>query len=204
MIMKSYKAYITESQKTFDFRLRIAGELPSDLQAKIKQVLEAYQVDKMSAPKRFPVQETPEFPNMGPVEVNVIDVSLCYPCNDLEVRTLIAERVGIELACIKVTPAHSPYEAALAGLEQSNLQKAGESVLLNPTMETAEPDADLVGDARIPSLIKELEDSRKYQYPDAAGGKTPKAKTTRELPVGTTSPIGTHQNKVINTRTAGK
>lgn len=198
--MKSYKAYITESQQTYDFRLRIAGELPSDLQAKIKQVLEAYQVEKISTPKRLPIQETPEFPNMGPVEVNVIDVSLCYPCNDIQVRTLIAERAGINQSCIKVTPANSPYEVALEGGERSGPNKAGESVLEQPDMVAEKVDANLVGDDHVPSLIKELEETRKYEYPDAAGGNTPAAKTTNELPVGRASPIGTHRNKVINPR----
>ena len=198
MIMKSYRAYLTESHKTYDFRIRIAGELPSDLQAKVKQVLEAYQVDKMSTPKRLPIQETPEFPNMGPVEINVIEVSVRYPCNDEQVRTLIAERAGINLSCIKVTPANSPYEAALAGQEQSNI---GDGVVLTQEeMKTEKPVEGLVGDARIPNLIKELEETRKYQYPETAGEKTPAAKTTNELPMGNASPIGTHRNKVINPR----
>ena len=208
--MKSFKAYLTESHKTYDFRIRIAGELPADLQNKIKTVLEAYQVEKISSPKRLPIQETPEFPNMGPVEINIMDVSFCYPCNDIQVRTLIAERAGLDLCCIKVTPAHSPYEAAQAGLEQSNLQKPGESVLMTPAMETVEPEKNLVGDARIPDLIKELEETRKYHYSDIAGGAEKDKSfqsqgTTNELPVGRASPIGTHQNKVINPRkiTAG-
>ena len=200
MIMKSYKAYLTESHKTYDFRIRIAGELPPDLQAKVKQVLEAYQVEKMPSPKRLPIQETPEFPNMGPVEINVIEVSLCYPCNDEQVRTLIAERTGINLACIKVNAANSPYEMALAGGERSGPNKAGESVLAQPDMVAEKKQPDLVGDERIPNLIKELEETRKYEYPEVAGEKTPVAKTTNELPVGNTSPIGTHRNKVINPR----
>jgi hypothetical protein len=203
--MKSYKAYLTESQKTFDFKLRIAGELPDDLQNKIKSVLEAYQVSTMSKAKRLPIQETPEFPNMGPVEVNIFDICLSYPCNDEQVRTLVAERAGINLACIKVTPANSPYEVALEGGERSGPNKAGESVLQQPDMVAEKADADLVGTDRIPSLIKELEETRKYEYPESAGGKTPVAKTTNDIPVGRASPIGTHKNKVINPRkiTAG-
>lgn len=169
--MKSFKAYLTESHKTYDFRLRIAGDLPDELQSKIKSVLEAYQVETISTPKRLPIRETPEFPNMGPVEVHVMDVSVCYPCNDEQVRVLVAERTGISQSCIKVTPVNSPYEAALAGLEQSNTGEPGKSVLEDPDMKTVVPEKTLVGDARIPELIKELEDTRKYQYTDAAGGK---------------------------------
>lgn len=194
--MKAFKAYLTESQRTYDFRIRIAGELPSDLIDKIKTVLEAYKLDSITKPKRLPIQETPEFPNMGPVEVNIMDVCLHYPCNDEQVRVLVAERAGIEQACIKVTPANSPYEVALEGGERSGPNKAGESVLEQPEMVAEKAEAELVGDARIPSLIKELEETRRYQYPNTAGEKTPVAKTTNELPVGRASPIGTHKNKI--------
>lgn len=194
--MKAFKAYLTESQQTFDFRLRIAGELPKDLMSKIKTVLEAYKVVNVATPKRLPIQETPEFPNMGPVEVNIIDVTLQYPCNDIQVRTLVAERAGVNPACIKVTPINSPYEVALEGGERSGPNKAGESVLDQPDMVAEKVEKDLVGDARVPNLIKELEETRKYQYPEIAGGKTPVAKSTNDLPVGRASPIGTHQNKI--------
>lgn len=201
MNMKPFKAYLTESHRTYDFRIRLACELPDDLISKIKTVLEAYKLDSISKPKRLPIQETPEFPNMGPVEVSVMEISLNYPCNDEQVRTLIAERAGINLACIKVNPTNSPYEAALQGLEQSNKSsQPGESVLLQPDMVAEKVESDLVGNARIPNLIKELEDTRKYEYPEVAGGKSPAAKTTNELPQGSASPIGTHKNKIMNPR----
>lgn len=201
MNMKPFKAYLTESHKTYDFRIRLACELPDDLISKIKTVLEAYKLDSISKPKRLPIQETPEFPNMGPVEVSVMEISLNYPCNDEQVRTLIAERAGINLACIKVNPTNSPYEAALQGLEQSNKSsQPGDSVLLQPDMVAEKVESDLVGNARIPNLIKELEETRKYEYPEVAGGKSPAAKTTNELPQGSASPIGTHKNKIINPR----
>lgn len=201
MNMKPFKAYLTESHRTYDFRIRLACELPDDLISKIKTVLEAYKLDSISKPKRLPIQETPEFPNMGPVEVSVMEISLNYPCNDEQVRTLIAERAGINLACIKVNPTNSPYEAALQGLEQSNKSsQPGESVLLQADMVAEKVESDLVGNARIPNLIKELEETRKYEYPEVAGGKSPAAKTTNELPQGNASPIGTHKNKIMNPR----
>jgi len=198
--MKSFRTYLTESHKTFDFRIRLACELPDDLLSKVKTVLEAYKLDSITKPKRLPIQETPEFPNLGPVEIHVMDAVFHYPCNDEQVRTLIAERAGINLACIRVTPKNSPYEAAREGLEQSNIgSKAGDSVLLQDNMERERPGAggkELVGDARIPNLIKELEETRKYQYTQAEGAPTQKAKTTNDLPVGKNSPLGGHKPKL--------
>lgn len=192
--MKSFTAYLTESNRTYDFRVRIAGDLPDDLVGKIKTVLEAYKLVSMSKPKRLPVQETNEFPNMGPIEMHIMDIVLQYPTTDAQVRSLVAERAGIQPACIKVTPTNSPYENILDGNEVSNVD--GGVVLDDPVMKAEKVDADLVGDARIPNLLKELEETRKYEYPTAAGGKSPVAKTTNQIPVGQSSPIGTHKNKI--------
>lgn len=196
-MFKSFKAYLTESHRTYDFRVRVAGDLTSDMLDKFKQVLETYKVESVSTPKRLPIQETPEFPNMGPVQVNTFDVSLAYPANDAQVHNLLAECGCVAAACIKVHPSNSPYEAILAGTEVSNKGgQEGESVLLQDDMKAEAVSGDLVGDKRVPNLIKELEETRKYEYPDTAGGSTPKAKTTNEIPMGHTSPIGTTQNKL--------
>ena len=162
--MKSFTTYLTESARTYDFRIRIACEMTDEIVNKIKSVLEAYKVESISKPKRLPIQESPLFPNMGPVEINIMDVCLCYPTTDARVLNLIAECGCAPASCIKVTPTNSPFEATLAGLEQSNLQKPGESVLMNPDMVTEKHEADLVGDARIPSLIKELEELKQLLF----------------------------------------
>lgn len=201
--MKAFKAYLIESTKRFDFRIRLAtdigGEISESHITKIKEVLELYKIESISKPKRLPIHETPEFPNMGPVEVTLIDVSLCYPCTDAQVRALIAEGNMIDANRIRVTPAHSPYEAALAGLEQSNLQKWGESVLDTSEMATEKAD-DLVGEARISNLMKEFASLKKYEYPEVAGGKVKDKQfqsqgTTNDIPQGTNSAMGSQKNK---------
>lgn len=196
--MKSFKAYLTESQKTYEFRVRVAGEFNGDAVTKMKQVLEAFKVVNVSTPKRLPIHESPLFPNCGPCEVNIIDVEIAYPANDDQIRNLIAECGCAPAANIRVNPKNSPFEATLDGTEVSN--KDGGIVLEEPDMKAEAVEKDLVGDARVPNLIKELEETRKYEYPEIAGGKTPVAKTTNDLPVGRASPIGTHKNKVPTAR----
>jgi hypothetical protein len=197
--MKSFKAYLTESQKTYNFRIRMACEMTSDIEAKVKQSLEQYKVESISKPKRLPIHESPLFPNMGPTEVNIIDVSICYPANDDLVRDAIAECGCCPASNIRVTPTDSPFEAIMDGKEMSNPD--GGTVLNEPEMTTAAPAADLVGDARIPSIMKELEETRKYHYPEAAGGKEKDKNfqsqgTTNSLPQGKVDPVGSKQNKI--------
>lgn len=198
--MKSFKAYLTESQKTYNFRIRMACEMTSEIENKTKQALEQFKVESISKPKRLPIHESPLFPNMGPVEINIFDISIAYPANDDQVRNALAECGCCPAANIRVTPTDSPFEAIMDGTEVSNLGgKQGEAVLLQQTMERDRPAAGgaaLVGDDRIPNLIKELEETRKYHYPEAAGGKTPKGKTSNDFSQGTTSPMGSKQNKI--------
>lgn len=196
--MKSFKAYLTESHKTYNFRIRMACEMTSEIESKVKQALEMYKVESISKPKRLPIHESPMFPNLGPVEVNIFDATVCYPANDDLIRNAIAECGCCPAANIRVNPTDSPFEAIMDGTEMSNPD--GKTVLSEPEMTTAAPAKDLVGDARIPNLIKELEETRKYEYPETAGGKSPAGKTTNELPTGNASPIGSNKNKVPDVR----
>lgn len=192
--MKSFKVYLAESHKTYDFRLRIAGEMPTGLDAKLKQFLEAYNLVGVKTVKRLPIQESPLFPNMGPVEINVVDLSLQYPCTEDQLIGLICEALDCHQSCVRLTPANSPFESAMEGKEQSNLD--GDVVLSKEEMSAQTPDKDLVGDNRIPNLIKELEETRRYEYTEAAGGKTPPGKTTNDFKQGNLSPVGSKQNKI--------
>ena len=192
--MKSFKAYLTENHRTYDFRVRVAGELPKEFTNKLKLALEAYNLISSEAVKRLPIQESPLFPNAGPVEVNIVDIKLQYPCTDDQIIGLIAEQLDMHQSCIRVTPANSPFEAALEGKECSNLN--GDVVLTKEEMVAEKTDKDLVGDARIPSLIKELEETRKYEYSIPAGGKSPEGKTLNSVPISSMSPIGSRQNKI--------
>ena len=192
--MKSFKAYLTESHKTYNFRIRMACEMTSEIESKVKQALEMYKVESISKPKRLPIHESPMFPNLGPVEVNIFDATVCYPANDDLIRDAIAECGCCPEANIRVNPTDSPFEAIMDGTEVSNPD--GKTVLSEPEMTTKEPAKGLVGDARIPLIMKELEDTRKYHYPEAAGGKTPKGKTSNDFPQGTVDPVGSKQNKI--------
>lgn len=166
--MKSFKAYLTESIRTYDFRVRIAGEVTAESVDKMKSSLQLYKLESMGKPKRLPIQETNLFPSMGPVEVNVFDISVAYPCNDDQIRNALAGCGCFAAECIRVNGQGGAFEAIMDGTEVSNKGgKPGEAVLDEEEMKAEPVPKDLVGDARIPSLIKELEETRKYEYPEA-------------------------------------
>lgn len=177
--MKTFKEYLTESKKTYDFKVKMACTCEAKDIEKIKEALTKFKVESVTQPKRLPIQESPEFPNCGPVEISIFDVSLNYPVNDEQVRQAIAS-CGAPASMIRVIPSAHPYEAIMDGKEVSNVNgKNGESVLLDPEMtsENVDSKSEILPQDRMFSLIKEVLDARNYEYPDAAGGKTPPAKT---------------------------
>lgn len=188
--MKAFKTYLAESTRTYDFRIKLACEVDDVCLTKLKQALEAYQLDSISKPKRLPVHEHPDFPQLGPTEVNIIDVKVCYPVNSAQVRAVVGESCSIGLACIRVMAGgeNNPYEKIQAGEEQSKEWKEGDAVLSQEEMVTEAPAEDLVGTKRLPTIMQELEASRKYKY-EFAQANTEKPKTLNDVPVNNTSPI---------------
>lgn len=171
--MKDFKTYLSESQRTYDFKIKIAGELTKEHLEKMKTSLEAYKVSSMSQPKRLPIQESPEFPNMGPVEINLLDVKLSYPVTNEQVHTTLRNCGCHPATAIKVIPADSPYNAIMDGKEVSNVDgKEGEAVLLQTEMKAVAHDFDYTGEKTIPNLIKELQAARSYEYSTVAKEKS--------------------------------
>src|SRR6056300_875013 len=100
--MKSFVEYLTESKKTYDFKIGIAGELPEGCVDKLETSLQKFGVANMSSGKKTPIQERPlDFPQLSNMEVTYYEVSLNYPttrqvleqyipyCCDLPVSHLI-------------------------------------------------------------------------------------------------------------------
>lgn len=195
--MKNFLNYLEQSQKTYEFRIKIANTDPTEKLSMLESALDAYGLESLSKPKRLPLKESDiEFPNHGTVEIYLMDAVLSYPCNDLQLRTIIAERGGIPQANIIVVPKNHSEEVRRWNAEgTSDIKefKQGEAVLDKPYEDC--PEAKKAGDAyaSFNSILKELSE---VKLEEAEGGKTPKAKTTNELPVGEKSPVGSKQNTI--------
>jgi hypothetical protein len=195
--MKNFLNYLEQSQKTYEFRIKIANTDPAEKLTMLESALNAYGLESLSKPKRLPLKESDvDFPNHGTVELYLMDAVLTYPCNEYQLRTIIAERAGIAQANIVVVPKNHPEEQRRWNEDDAsdiNEYKKGEAVLDKPYEDN--PEAKKAGDAyaSFNSILKELTE---IKLAEAEGGKTPEAKTTNDLPTGDKSPVGSHQNKI--------
>ena len=78
--MKTFKDYLTESKRSYGFRVKIADtDLDGDVLDKIERALSAYQLNDITKPRRGPVSRYKEFAKLGPVGCEMLDVVTNYP-----------------------------------------------------------------------------------------------------------------------------
>jgi hypothetical protein len=196
--MKSFKEYLTESKRVYEFKVKIAGECPKDCHSQIKTALSQFHVESCSTGKRTPIQEThKEFPDYKNVNVTLFDVCTSYPATSHQVRDKIAECLRIAHSAIMVRNIH---EAAEEEINHQHDTKSGNSVL--QTDYEASNNQKMVGTEHAMSLLKELGKTKKsgHQYTGANDAilakNAPSEKTnTKESKQNNTSPVGSKQLK---------
>jgi len=194
--MKPFQTYIFELSKPSEFRIKLAGIEPKgDVMDRIKNALEAFQLESVSSIKSLPIQEHREFPQWGgPCECWQFDVKLAYPTTTVVMRQTIKERAQInpDWICVRnLNEAIDTDEAEAYGKDHTG-------ALLDEEELKAESGQEYAGQVRVGSLLKELE-SRKFEF--AADSKEA-GKTTNDNPQGTVTPIH-GQNKINDQRTKG-
>ena len=199
--MKSFSQYLTESTKTYEFKLKIAGELDSNIQETLKDAFAKFSIVHLSAGKRTPIREVPlDFPDMENSRVTVWDVEIKYPTTPQVLEQHIATATNCPLHCVKVRNCNEPME------QYQKEEEAKATALLNdPVMSS--PDAkvhELVGEKRLTGMLKDLANAARKtgdQYKDinpeilAKDSHKEKPSEMPDVKQGV-SPVGSRQNKI--------
>jgi hypothetical protein len=188
-MMKPFQSYIFEINKPYEFRIKMATVNPSSVMDQIKNALDTYQLESVSAVKSIPIQEHREFPQWGPCECWQFDVKVAYPVTVPQIRQTLKERAQLNpdwLAVRNLNEAIDTEEAEALGQDHEG------ALLDEEELKDAPGAQELAGQSRIGSLLKELE-SRKFEF---AENSNEAGKTTNDAPMGDKSPVGTTQNVV--------
>lgn len=191
--MKPFKDFFYHSQRVYEFRIKLADiEMSDENLTRIKNALDTYGVESMSKPKRLPIQEHVDFPRMGPCECHYVDVSLKYPTTTEQLTHIVAERALLDRArvCVKTQDA----DEIVADAESAGKDRK-EPLVGDDKLEDQADAQQLVGQTRVGSLLKELEKAKVSKF-EVAGKEKADGTTTNSLPQGTTSPVGSRQNKI--------
>jgi hypothetical protein len=177
--MQSFQTYIAELNKTYEFRVKIAGVEPKgEVLDRIRAALDTYQVENISTPKRLPIQEHREFPKFGPCECYLLEVTVAYPTTTAQMTQIIATRGQIDPCCLHV---YTKDQLEQEDMVQERIDNQG-AVLAEPELKTP-AQGDIAGQGRVSSLMKELS-ARTHEF---AAKSEADGKTTNDIPQNTKS-----------------
>ncbi len=109
--MKSFKEYLTESKKTYTFRVKVAGECTAEQESKLKSMLERFSISSFKKTGKTPIQSFPlDFPQLKNTDVSVFEVVLEYPTTQHELHEYISANLGKTRQHVVVRTPNEPIE----------------------------------------------------------------------------------------------
>lgn len=109
--MKSFKEYLSEGKKQWDFKIKVAGPVTVEQEKMMKALLEKYQVCAFKKTSVTPIQELPlDFPNIKYAEVNIFECTVDYPVTQEEMRDYLCNSMDINKGAMVVRRPNEPSE----------------------------------------------------------------------------------------------
>lgn len=203
--MKNFLEYLSENQKIYEFRIKVANCDPTDKLDSLKAGLAGYVVDSIGVTKRLPIKANDiDFPSIPNCEIYLMDASFKYPLNDAQLRAIVSEHLNCSQSQVVVVSPSHPEEQRRWNLEGNDVRefKQGDNVLTQPLPEaTAEQTAASKFYSEAGTILKELNKPAKFEIDGTdktVGGDADPAygKTTNDVAQGQLSPVGSKQNKI--------
>ena len=135
--MSTFKDYLTESAKSYDYKIKVAGEIADDFASKLESALAKFEVAKMSAGKKTPIMTLPlDFPALSNEQVTIFDVTTNYPASSNVMKEYLSDILRVPATRIVVRKPNEPTEEY-----QDNMQVAQKSEYVNKLMDIEYKDA---------------------------------------------------------------
>lgn len=184
--MKTFATYLAESERTYNYRIKLCGDVPTQSIKELQSKLDQFAPVRMGDVKSTPIQRVlTDFPNFQNEPVSMFDVSFRYPAVEPQIKQL-AQLMGLDpnRVCMQDQAYAEGMVAELDRIEGENKD------LL--TSEYPAPDAQQKALKKDYSAEPQDHVVLKNAYRTdftVAGGRTPPAETTNQLPQGVKSPM---------------
>ncbi len=195
--MKSFAQYLVETRQTFDYRIKILGDVDAELINALEEKLQQFDVVSMTEPKSTPIQKTlPDFPEAENDSVTFMDVTFNYPATPPQI-TQMAELLGM-----------NPNHIIIQSKEYADSveeERKGYEEQPDPVLGTEEGEQPENSESKKASEYYAADPYKREvvgnEYSSdftIAGGKTPPAKFNTDTPNSVDSPImGTNKIPVV-------
>ena len=173
--MRSLKQYITESLKSYNYTIKIAGDVDKNFIDMFKYNLNKFDPIRISDPVKTPIQKSPYgFPNLSNQSVTVIKADFRYPATEPMIQQ-IAQLLGYNINMVRVISTDFDDSINSEQVGYAN-EMSHNPLLLHPELEE-QPGAKEANKAYGDSYLSSIKDQMKGSTIDIpyAGQKTPNA-----------------------------
>jgi hypothetical protein len=185
--MKNFQQYLAESERTYNYRIKIVGDVAPDFIKQLEDKLKQFDIVKITKPKTTPVQLKPaDFPAHSNDSVTSMDVEFRYPAIEPQIKQIAQLLFMDPNRIIMLT---TPHEDSLDS-ERNKVEDQNKDLLTDTDYPA--PDAEQKALSKDYSAPYDQHAVLKNAYRSEftiAGGKTPPAETTNDLPMGNSSPM---------------
>ena len=185
--MKNFQQYLAESERTYNYRIKIVGDVDSGWLKQLEEKCKQFDIVSFGKSKTTPVQLAPaDFPKHANDSVTSVDVEFRYPAIEPQIKQL-AQLLFLDPNRIIMLTA--PHEESM-DVERKKVEDENKDLLTDTDFPV--PDAEQRALSKDYSAPYDEHAVLKNAYRSdftVAGGKTPPAETTNDLPMGVTSPM---------------
>ena len=187
--MSTLKHYLNESAKEYDFKIKIAGDIADDFATRMETALQKYDVKKLSAGKKTPIQEHPlDFPQLKNIQVNIFDLTTNYPVSAHALKEYVADYMRLSPAMVVVKKPGEPSEEYQADMNKTSEYKNMLNTIEMGSASDVKPE-EMFGDKANMSLLKELLKDRDERYKVEKGSDSKVQKTQEKEDKPSKSPL---------------
>ena len=171
--MRSLKQYITESLKSYNYTIKIAGDVDKIFIDMFKYNLNKFDPIRISDPTKTPIQKSPYgFPNLSNQSITIIKADFRYPATEPMIQQ-IAQLLGYNINMVRVIS--SQFDDSINSEAEGYANEMKDSPILTHEEMGEQPGAKEANKAYGDSYLSSIKDQMKGSTIDIpyAGQKTP-------------------------------
>ena len=198
--MSTFKDYLTESNKSYDYKIKIAGASKDIDKNALETALQKFDLSKMSAGKTTPIQSLPlDFPALSNEQVTIFDVTTNYPEAPRVMHEYLADLLKIPMSHMVVRKPGEPteeYQDAMGAEKTSEFASKLQDVEMkdSPKVNKDEHTGDKYNMSLMRELLKTRSENMVHAEEDSANKDDKKLQDREDKPAPSpfTKPTNPH------------
>ena len=198
--MSTFKDYLTESTKSYDYKIKIAGASKDIDKNALETALQKFDLSKMSAGKTTPIQSLPlDFPALSNEQVTIFDVTTNYPEAPRVMHEYLADLLKIPMSHMVVRKPGEPteeYQDAMGSEKTSEFASKLQDVEMkdSPKVNKDEHTGDKYNMSLMRELLKTRSENMVHAEEDSANKDDKKLQDREDKPAPSpfTKPTNPH------------